>query len=1015
MSELTKTSEELTADNHQLRKMLAERVTYDALTASILHLINADIPTPDLLREVVSCIVAATGFEAVGVRLREGDDFPYFQTRGLAKKFVRLENSLCPNHEHGPPTLDPNGKPILECLCGAVIQDRMDRTEPFVSEFGSVWINSNTELLATRPELLEGIRGNCVRAGYESSALIPLRFASTTYGLLQLEDKRPGMFTSFSLSCLELVSLHLSLSLSQRNAMEELRKNSEYLEKMVNERTQELRKSEARYRALVEANAQTIYCMSPDWMEMRYLVGKEFIPDTTNPSQNWLQKYIHPDDQAFVLEKIKEAVSSRRVFDLEHRVRQADGTLAWTHSRAAPVMNDAGDIVEWFGTASDITPRKRLEQERNRREKDLRESQRIAHVGSWRLDIATNKVDWSEELYKMYGFDASLPPPPYTEHMKLFTPESWERLSTALAITREAGIAYELELELLKRDGKKGWMWVRGEPVYDESGKIVSLWGAAQDITERKQSEEAHRQQERDFKAILDAVPAMIGYWDKNLINRFSNKAYSFWFGCDPEMISGKHIRDVIGEERFVLNLPFIQRVLDGEPQTFERAIPAPDGSHTRYSLAQYLPDVSDEQVLGFYAVVTDITPVKLVQIELEQAKSLAEASNMAKTAFLANMSHEIRTPLNGILGMLQVLQGEVCGKDHLEYVELAIKSSKRLARLLSDILDLSRIESGRMSTANEKFELSQVKDSVLELFQHEVANSQIMLSFDFASNVPMVLIGDEGKVRQVLFNLVGNALKFTETGEVCVEVFLALRLSDDLVRIVFSVKDTGPGIPNQEVEKIFEPFAQIESSYIRKHQGAGLGLSIVHRLVSVLGGDICVDTEVGVGSTFYVSIPFKDTYHEALKTIHSETKFDRSIPSQKRILFTEDDSVTRMVTKKLLEKAGYEVTLAVDGRDALEKLASQDFELILMDIQMPEMDGVEATQHIRFEDRFEPKREIPIIAMTAYALSGDREKFLAAGMNDYISKPVDTKTLVKLIEKVLASRMQELKGNELN
>jgi len=375
-------------------------------------------------------------------------------------------------------------------------------------------------------------------------------------------------------------------------------------------------------------------------------------------------------------------------------------------------------------------------------------------------------------------------------------------------------------------------------------------------------------------------------------------------------------------------------------------------------------------------------------------------------------MSHEIRTPLNGILGMLQVLQEEVSDKDHLEYVELAIKSSKRLARLLSDILDLSRVESGRIPTANEQFILSQVKDSVLELFQHEVFSSQITLSFDIASNIPLVLIGDEGKVRQILFNIVGNALKFTETGEVCVKVFLASRLSDDLVRVVFSVKDTGPGIPDEEFAKIFEPFAQIENSYIRKHQGAGLGLSIVRRLVSVLGGSICVDTEVGVGSTFYVSIPFKNTYHKTLKEVHSEPKLEGLIPSQKRILFTEDDSVTRMVTKKLLEKAGYEVALAVDGRDALEKLASQDFDLILMDIQMPEMDGVEATQHIRFKDRFEAKRDIPIIAMTAYAMSGDREKFLEAGMNDYISKPVDSKALVELIEKVMISREREARGN---
>jgi len=231
----------------------------------------------------------------------------------------------------------------------------------------------------------------------------------------------------------------------------------------------------------------------------------------------------------------------------------------------------------------------------------------------------------------------------------------------------------------------------------------------------------------------------------------------------------------------------------------------------------------------------------------------------------------------------------------------------------------------------------------------------------------------------------------------------------------VFSVSDTGPGIPADQIEHIFEPFVQIEDSYIRKHQGAGLGLSIVRRLVSILGGTVCVDTEVGLGSTIYVSIPFNNSYHQDLNSIKTAYRDEQHSASGKHILFAEDDSVTRMVTKKLLEKAGYDVTLAVDGKEALEKLDLHDFDLILMDIQMPEMDGVEATQHIRFKDRFEAKRDIPIIAMTAYAMSGNRETFLAAGMNDYISKPVDSKALVEVIERVLTLRMQELKAYDIN
>jgi len=544
--------------------------------------------------------------------------------------------------------------------------------------------------------------------------------------------------------------------------------------------------------------------------------------------------------------------------------------------------------------------------------------------------------------------------------------------------------------------------------------QLTLMMDSVRKALSQKESERALKQSEEILRSVIDQAPIGMHFYrqeDGKLFFNGANPAADEILGINHEELKGKEI-------------------LEAFPALIETEVPSryKDVLDTGVNWHTDQVGYEDAKIAGVFELLCfrlssgqlavmfmDITSRKNAEHDMFRAKEAAESASLAKSLFLANMSHEIRTPLNGILGMLQVLQGEVSDKDHLEYVELAIKSSKRLARLLSDILDLSRVESGRMPTANEKFELSQVKDSVFELFQHEVSKSQIKLSFDIASNIPLVLIGDEGKVRQILFNIVGNALKFTETGEVCVKVFLASRLSDDLVRVVFSVKDTGSGIPDEEVERIFEPFAQVEDSYIRKHQGAGLGLSIVRRLVSVLGGSICVDTEVGFGSTFYVSIPFKNTYHETLKTIHAKPKLEGSIPSQKRILFAEDDSVTRLLTKMLLEKAGYEVTLAVDGSDALEKLAVHDFDLILMDVQMPGMDGVEATRHIRFKDRFETKRDIPIIAMTAYAMSGDKEKFLAAGMDDYISKPVDKKVLIEVIEKVMMARAVEAKRNDFN
>jgi CheY-like chemotaxis protein/anti-sigma regulatory factor (Ser/Thr protein kinase) len=255
------------------------------------------------------------------------------------------------------------------------------------------------------------------------------------------------------------------------------------------------------------------------------------------------------------------------------------------------------------------------------------------------------------------------------------------------------------------------------------------------------------------------------------------------------------------------------------------------------------------------------------------------------------------------------------------------------------------------------------------------------------------------------LINLVGNAIKYTTTGEVRVEVVALSKMADSIFRVLFIVHDTGEGIPEDQLESIFEPFVQGESSYVRRYQGAGLGLSIVGRVVDLLGGGLTIESELEKGTSVYVSIPLK---MPALRvTLPAKSYAGQSLQSGHglRILFAEDDTVTRTSIKKLLEKAGHHVTVAVDGFDALKKLEEGVFDLILMDIQMPQMDGLEATRIIRFQYRFEAVRDIPIIALTAYAMSGDRERFIGAGMNDYISKPVDIEALKEVIVRVMSRR----------
>lgn len=390
------------------------------------------------------------------------------------------------------------------------------------------------------------------------------------------------------------------------------------------------------------------------------------------------------------------------------------------------------------------------------------------------------------------------------------------------------------------------------------------------------------------------------------------------------------------------------------------------------------------------------------VEEKLNSALERSQCAISAKSEFLANMSHEIRTPLNGIIGMLQLLETTGLTQEQKEYVCTALRSSKRLTSLLSDILDLSVIDSGKMIVQEVEFDIRNLKEALLDLFGVAAKDKGLDFTFDFDMNLPNVLMGDETRVRQVIFNLVGNSIKFTQSGAIHVEAVALSSLMDGVCRVLLVVRDTGEGMRDEIQRRIFEPFVQGEGAYVRRFQGAGLGLSLVVRMVDLLGGDLSIESEPGKGTAVYVSFSFKIPSSRKCRAVAPLKSTLKPEGRGLRILFAEDDAVTRFSVKKLLEKSGHKVILAVNGVDALNHLEKEPFDLILMDIQMPEMDGVEATRAIRFQDRFNEVRNIPIIAVTAYTMIGDREIFLGAGMDGYISKPVDIKELRSLINVVM-------------
>lgn len=654
-----------------------------------------------------------------------------------------------------------------------------------------------------------------------------------------------------------------------------------------------------------------------------------------------------------------------------------------------------GGYVNLYG--SDISERMHAEQELRKSELRYRELVENANSAIIRWKSNGELVFFNEYAQKFFGYTA---PEVIGKHVKFLLPkmDSPDSELSGLAqdiVNYPERYVYNIN-ENICSDGRRVWMAWTNKPIYNNDGKVSEILAIGTDISDLVQAEAALHESEERFRQLANSMPQLV--WTANPagdIEYFNERCHEFK-GLSRRLDGIWDWLEAVHPDDLTRTVEAWQSVLRSEiAYQVEHRLQRADGSYSWF-LSRAKPILNHSgKVIKWFGTTTDVNDMKNAEYAIEEARKVAESANQAKSEFLAIMSHEIRTPMTIFMGAIEQLKLIDRNVKHRQLLGLAEQSSRSLYALVNDILDFSKIEARRMDLADDSFNLRSCLQECVEMLAAKAREKNLRLELAVSPPVPENIVGDRYRLGQVLLNLIGNAIKFTDNGEVKV----AVQCHDGTLE--FTVSDTGIGIAEEKQEEIFKTFTQGENTMTRRYGGTGLGLAISKGLVEIMGGRISVRSRLGLGSVFAFTLPMSSPKSREHTGSERPSKSLAVAVPEGHILVVEDNPMVLEVVLMVLSRRSWQVTTAESGRDALRKWQAGDFDLILMDLQMPEMNGLEATRLIRRQETGKDKKVV-IVGLTAHANRAIQQKCLDAGMNDVLVKPFKSDDLFKMIAQYL-------------